>query len=75
MPKCSTCRQNEAVVTRWERIRSWLAWHLFPTDLHEAMTESYTNGSAQGYLMGRKHQREVFNLQDIIAELKKDNVI
>lgn len=71
MPKCSTCSQNEAVISWWEKTRNWLAWHLFPTDMHEAMTEAHTNGSAEGYVMGRKHQREVYNLQDIIKDMQR----
>ena len=56
--RCSDCRKNEAINTPWERFRSWLAWHIFPTDLKDEKANSFTQGFSDGYKMGAEHQKE-----------------
>lgn len=71
MAKCSICRKNEAEPTLWEIIRSWLAWHIFPTDLQEEKASSFTHGFGDGYEMGRRQERRVVTLEEQIKILKK----
>lgn len=62
MAKCSQCRADEATDTWWEKMRLWLAWHIFPTDMKDEGTSQSTLGFAQGYTIGREHEREQNNL-------------
>lgn len=55
--KCSSCRNKEAIYTDWEKLRSWLLWHLFPLELKEEKANSFTQGFSDGYKVGHEHER------------------
>jgi len=55
--KCANCRKAEAVETRWEKIRYWLAVHLFPQDFIDARANAFTQGFGDGYKMGGDHAK------------------
>lgn len=58
MPKCVNCRKAEAVETRWEKIRYWLASHLFPEDFKDERANAFTQGFGDGYKMGVEHTKQ-----------------
>ncbi len=58
MPKCSNCRKADALETRWERIRYWIAFHLFPTDFNDARANAFTQGFGDGYKVASDHAKE-----------------
>ena len=58
MPKCANCRKADAVETRWEKIRYWIALHLFPQDFIDARANAHTQGFGDGYKMGIDHARK-----------------
>lgn len=58
MPKCANCRKAEAYETRWEKIRFWIAIHLFPLDFKDERANAFTQGFGDGYKMAGKHYGE-----------------
>lgn len=58
MAKCTNCRKADALETRWEKIRYWVATHLFPQDFIDARANSFTQGFGDGYKLGGDHARE-----------------
>jgi hypothetical protein len=57
MAKCSQCRDKDVeLLTRWERIRYWLFFHinttLFPQDYDDLKNDRYTQGFSDGNLKG-----------------------
>ncbi len=58
MPKCTNCRKADAVETSWEKIRYWIAVHLFPQDFIDASANAHTQGFGDGYKMGCDHTKE-----------------
>lgn len=65
--KCSDCRQKEVTLTLWEKIRSWLVWHMFPIDIKDEKANSFTQGFSDGYVQGRKDMKE--DIKNTIKEL------
>lgn len=59
MPKCVDCRTKEAMFSKWEKIRSWFAWHLFPIDLKDERTNVYAAGFGDGYKQGFARCKEL----------------
>ncbi len=57
MPKCSNCRKADAVETRWEKIRFWIAIHLFPLDFKDERANAFTQGFGDGYKMSAEHTK------------------
>lgn len=57
MSKCTNCRKADALETRWEKIRYWIALHLFPQDFQDARANSFTSGFGDGYKMGIEHAK------------------
>ncbi len=58
MPKCANCRKADAVETRWEKIRFWIAIHLFPIDFKDERANAFTQGFGDGYKLGAEHTKE-----------------
>ena len=71
MSKCISCRRNEAVFTRWERIRGWLFVRLFPEDYKDCQTNARLEGWAEGYKKGREMEREHNDLAFRISHAKE----
>lgn len=84
--KCPDCRVNDAIPTRWERVKSWFAWHLWGEELNNEKSASHTQGFADGYKkakvdyeLGRTHEREVCQhvvgaLSDRVKQLEKYDI-
>ncbi len=66
MSKCSECRQNEGLDTWKDKLASWLAWHLFPKTLKDERAGANTQGFTDGYNIGRKHEREIKSLEQLM---------
>ncbi|MGH7249347.1 MAG: hypothetical protein ACREGC_00050 [Minisyncoccia bacterium] len=58
MPKCANCRKAETVSTAWEKIRFWIAIHLFPIDFKDERANAFTQGFGDGYKLGAEHTKE-----------------
>lgn len=57
MSKCATCRKADVLDSRWDKIRLFF-FHFFHTDITDLSQDKYTQGFADGYVKGRKHQHE-----------------
>jgi hypothetical protein len=66
MSKCIDCRKNEALDTRWERIRHWFFFKMFPRDIISFSQEKFTQGFADGYKTGFEHAQPT--IKKITAE-------
>lgn len=73
--KCATCKKNQSVPTKWEKIKRYLVYHIFPLDIKEERGDAYTQGFSEGYHKGREHERELnslaFNVQHYKEDIKK----
>jgi len=75
MPKCANCRKADAYETRWEKIRYWIAVHLFPQDFIDSRANAFTQGFGDGYAMGGKHAKEVRNISELLEQEQKTRVV
>ncbi len=75
MAKCSTCRKNDALDTRWDKIRYRLFMFLFPKDIVDLSQDKFTQGFADGYQMGFKHGTESLSYldDDFVSKMGKLN--
>ena len=58
MAKCTTCLKNEVMDTRWDKIKNFLIWRLFPETLKDLLNDRYTQGFSDGYVMGCDHTKK-----------------
>lgn len=70
--KCTDCRKNEALDTRWERIRRWAFFKLFPEEIINLSQEKFTQGFGDGYKKGCEHT--LFNIEQANKELTMKDV-
>lgn len=57
--KCSECRQHDVLDTRWERIKRWALYKMFPDQVIDFNQERYTQGFGDGYKRGFAHGNEI----------------
>lgn len=57
MSKCETCRKADVLDSWWDKQRLKL-FHFFHNDIIDLSQDKFTQGFSDGYLMGRKHERE-----------------
>jgi len=58
MSKCTQCRKIDAELDSWwDRLRLKL-FNLFHRDIVDLSQDKYTQGFSDGYVMGRKHEKE-----------------
>ncbi len=58
MNQCKTCKDKDIYATTWDKVKTWLLFHLFGEQINDEKANSYTQGIAQGYNLGRQHQYE-----------------
>lgn len=58
MAKCFTCRKNDALDSRWDKVRSKLLHFFFKEDIIDLSQDKFTQGFSDGYVIGRKHAKE-----------------
>lgn len=63
--KCADCRENEALDTRWERVKRWFMFHFFPVEVNNISSEKYTQGFADGFDYG-KREVEPLNAEQLV---------
>lgn len=57
--KCINCRQKDIeLLTRWERLKDYLFYKLFPKDIIDLSQNKYTQGFSDGYAKGRESERQ-----------------
>jgi hypothetical protein len=64
---CSQCRKLDALDTRWNKFKHWLMFKLFSRDIADEKASSFTQGFGDGYKMGRQHQAELQERNNIFA--------
>lgn len=57
MSKCSQCRKYPVQDSLWDKFRLSL-FHVFHNDIIDLSQDKFTQGFSDGYVMGRKHQKE-----------------
>lgn len=58
MSKCNNCRKADVLDNRWDRIKRWLFYRLFPEQIIDLSQEKYTQGIGDGYALGMKHAKQ-----------------
>ena len=57
--KCTNCRAKDIeLLTKWERIKDWMFYRLFPKDIVDLSQNKYTQGFGDGYKVGRESERQ-----------------
>ncbi len=68
MAKCTNCRQKDIeLLTRWERIKDWLFYRLFPKDIADLSQNKYMQGFGDGYRTGTDGERA--HVRDMVKKL------
>lgn len=78
MSKCNVCRKNDALNTRWDRIRYRLFLFLFPKDIIDLSQDKFTQGFGDGYMMGFDHGKsspdlKIQNAKDLYKMYEREN--
>ena len=55
--KCETCRKADVYDSTWDKIRIFF-FHFFHKDIIDLSQDNFTQGFADGYVAGRKHEHE-----------------
>lgn len=66
--KCTNCRQKDIeLLTKWERLKDYLFYKLFPKDIIDLSQNKYTQGFSDGYKTGRESERS--QVKDMVKKL------
>jgi len=66
--KCTNCRKKDIeLLTRWERIKDYLFYRLFPKDIVDLSQNKYTQGFSDGYKTGRESERA--QVKDMVKKM------